>query len=107
MATVETRYPHIVLNDDRQSSIAGTTMKVVELVTAQQAYGWSPESLDSPAALASPTLTAPAAPAADHHPEATVQEPPANSGRPRPGRERSTGQSDRAPAPGRASRAPA
>ena len=23
--------------------IAGTTMKVVELVTAQQAYGWSPE----------------------------------------------------------------
>jgi uncharacterized protein (DUF433 family) len=25
--------------------IAGTTMKVIELVTAQKAYGWSPEEL--------------------------------------------------------------
>lgn len=25
--------------------IAGTTMKVVELVTAQKAYGWSPEEI--------------------------------------------------------------
>src|SRR5215212_5550108 len=45
MAAVETRYPHIVLNDARQPSIAGTTMKVVELVTAQVAYGWSPDEL--------------------------------------------------------------
>jgi uncharacterized protein (DUF433 family) len=45
VATVETPYPHIVLNDAQQASITGTTMKVVELVTAQQAYGWSPEEL--------------------------------------------------------------
>ena len=45
VATVETRYEHIVLEDGRVPLIAGTTMKVVELVTAQQAYGWSPEEL--------------------------------------------------------------
>jgi uncharacterized protein (DUF433 family) len=45
VATVETRYEHVVLNDGRVPEIAGTTMKVVELVTAQQAYGWSPEEL--------------------------------------------------------------
>lgn len=45
MAIVETRYQHVVLEDGRVPRIAGTTMKVVELVTAQQAYGWSPEEL--------------------------------------------------------------
>lgn len=45
MPTVETRYEHIVLHDGRVPQIAGTTMKVVELVTAQQAHGWSPEEL--------------------------------------------------------------
>jgi uncharacterized protein (DUF433 family) len=45
MATVETRYPHIVLDDKGVPLIAGTTMKVVELVTSHQAYGWSPEEL--------------------------------------------------------------
>jgi uncharacterized protein (DUF433 family) len=43
--TVETRYEHIVLRDGRVPEIAGTTMKVVELVTEQQAYGSSPEQL--------------------------------------------------------------
>jgi uncharacterized protein (DUF433 family) len=43
--SVETRYEHIVLNDVGVPQIAGTTMKVVELVTAQLAYGWSPEEL--------------------------------------------------------------
>jgi uncharacterized protein (DUF433 family) len=42
---VETRYEHITLNEDRVPEIAGTTMKVVELVVEQQAYGWSPEEL--------------------------------------------------------------
>ena len=42
---METRYEHIVLNEDHVPSIAGTTMKVVELVVEQQAYGWSPEEL--------------------------------------------------------------
>ena len=45
MTSVETRYEHIVLKDGLVPQIAGTTMKVVELVTAQQAYGWSPEEL--------------------------------------------------------------
>lgn len=42
---VETRYEHVTLNEDRVPHIAGTTMKVVELVVEQQAYGWSPEEL--------------------------------------------------------------
>jgi uncharacterized protein (DUF433 family) len=41
----ETRYAHIVLDARGVPCIAGTTMKVVELVTAQTAYGWSPEEL--------------------------------------------------------------
>lgn len=45
VSTVETRYEHIVLDENRVPLIADTTMKVVELVTAQQAYGWSPEEL--------------------------------------------------------------
>ena len=40
-----TRYKHITLNEDRVPEIAGTTMKVVELVVEKQAYGWSPEEL--------------------------------------------------------------
>lgn len=42
---METRYEHISLNEDRVPVIVGTTMKVVELVVEQQAYGWSPEEL--------------------------------------------------------------
>ena len=45
MGSVETRYEHIVLDDGRVPRINGTTMKVVELVMAQQAHGWSPEEL--------------------------------------------------------------
>jgi uncharacterized protein (DUF433 family) len=41
----ETRYEHIILNDTRVPVISGTTMKVVELVLAQAAYGWSAEEL--------------------------------------------------------------
>jgi uncharacterized protein (DUF433 family) len=42
---METRYEHIALDEDRVPIIADTTMKVVELVVEQQAYGWSPEEL--------------------------------------------------------------
>lgn len=42
---METRYEHITLNENNVPTIAGTTMKVVELVAEQQAYGWSPEEL--------------------------------------------------------------
>ena len=41
----ETRYEHVVLNDAHTPLIAGTTMKVVELVLAQAAYGWSAQEL--------------------------------------------------------------
>jgi len=45
MTFVGTRYEHIVLDDQQTPLIAGTTMKVVELVVEQMAYGWSPEEL--------------------------------------------------------------
>ena len=41
----ETRYEHIKLDENQVPTIAGTTMKVVELVLDHLAYGWSPEEL--------------------------------------------------------------
>jgi uncharacterized protein (DUF433 family) len=41
----ETRYEHILLNEDHVPMISGTTMKVIELVLDHLAYGWSPEEL--------------------------------------------------------------
>ena len=40
-----TEYKHILLDDQQVPFIQGTSMKVVELVTSVQAYGWSPEEL--------------------------------------------------------------
>jgi uncharacterized protein (DUF433 family) len=40
-----TTYEHVQVNADGTPIISGTTMKVVELVMAQIAYGWSPEEL--------------------------------------------------------------
>ncbi len=45
MAIVETCYEHIILDEKDIPMIAGTTMKVVELVLDSKAYGWSPEEL--------------------------------------------------------------
>lgn len=45
MSLVETRYEHILLDDAGVPRIAGTTMKVIELVLERSAYGWSPEEL--------------------------------------------------------------
>ncbi len=45
MSYIETRYEHIVLDENNIPIIAGTTMKVVELVLDHIAYGWSPEEL--------------------------------------------------------------
>jgi uncharacterized protein (DUF433 family) len=45
MSLAETRYEHIVLDDAGVPHIAGTTMKVIELVLERSAYGWSPEEL--------------------------------------------------------------
>jgi uncharacterized protein (DUF433 family) len=41
----ETRYQHIILDEHSVPLIAGTTMKVIELVLDHLAYGWSPEEL--------------------------------------------------------------
>ena len=45
MSRAETRYQHIVLDDAGVAIVEGTTMKVVELVLEQTAYGWSAEEL--------------------------------------------------------------
>ena len=42
---VMTSYEQVVLDQRGVPLIAGTTMKVVELVMAQKANGWSPEEL--------------------------------------------------------------
>lgn len=41
----KTKYEHIVLDDEGTPIIAGTTMKVKELVAERLAWGWSPEEL--------------------------------------------------------------
>jgi uncharacterized protein (DUF433 family) len=45
MSFVETRYEHVVMDEHGVPYIAGTTMKVVELVVAHAEHGWSPEEL--------------------------------------------------------------
>jgi uncharacterized protein (DUF433 family) len=45
MASTETRYEHIALDETGVPFIVGTTTKVVELVAERKAYGWSPEEL--------------------------------------------------------------
>ncbi|MFM7450204.1 MAG: DUF433 domain-containing protein [Leptolyngbyaceae cyanobacterium] len=45
MAQTATDYKYVELDEQQVPYIAGTTLKVVELVEAQQAYGWSPEEI--------------------------------------------------------------
>jgi len=45
MSVVKTQYEHIALSETGVPIIAGTTMKVVELVVEKMAYGWSTEEL--------------------------------------------------------------
>ena len=42
---VKTCYEHIGLNEAQVPVILGTKMKVIELILAHLAYGWSPEEL--------------------------------------------------------------
>ena len=42
---IATPYQHILLSEAQVPMIAGTTMKVIELVLDHLAYGWSPEEL--------------------------------------------------------------
>jgi uncharacterized protein (DUF433 family) len=45
MTAANTTYEHVQSGADGVPLIAGTNMKVVELVMAQLAHGWSPEEL--------------------------------------------------------------
>ncbi|MCC7264755.1 MAG: DUF433 domain-containing protein [Candidatus Latescibacteria bacterium] len=45
MSLIETRYEHILLDESQVPVLAGTTMKVSELVAEHLAYGWSPAEL--------------------------------------------------------------
>lgn len=44
---VETRYEHIVLDEQGVPRIAGTNTKVIEVVLDKIAYGWSAEEMHS------------------------------------------------------------
>jgi uncharacterized protein (DUF433 family) len=43
--SAQTKYEHILLNEAGIPTIAGTDVKVLELVLERTAYGWSPEEL--------------------------------------------------------------
>ena len=45
MTFTSTDYKYIQISDNGVAMIAGTTMKVTELITAVKAYGWSPDEL--------------------------------------------------------------
>ena len=45
MANTKTEYKYIEFNEKNVPIIAGTRMKIIELVTSVKAYGWSPEEL--------------------------------------------------------------
>lgn len=45
MTLTATEYKHIQLNEKNVPIIAGTSMKVVELITSVKAYQWTPEEL--------------------------------------------------------------
>lgn len=45
MKFTPTQHKYIELNDNDVPYVAGTTMKVIELVSGQIAFGWSPEEI--------------------------------------------------------------
>lgn len=45
MTLTTTEYKYVQIDERNMAIIAGTRMKVVELVTSIKAYGWSPEEL--------------------------------------------------------------
>ncbi|KHD11427.1 hypothetical protein PN36_31170 [Candidatus Thiomargarita nelsonii] len=45
MPVVATRHEHITINEKNVPMIAGTNIKVVEVVLDKIAYGWSPEEI--------------------------------------------------------------
>jgi hypothetical protein len=45
MSLTATQYKYIELNENNVPYIAGTTMKVIELVSGHLDFGWSPEEI--------------------------------------------------------------
>jgi uncharacterized protein (DUF433 family) len=45
MTLTATEYKYVELNEQNVPIIAGTTMKVIELIRSHLAYGWSPAEL--------------------------------------------------------------
>ncbi|MDJ1174090.1 DUF433 domain-containing protein [Roseofilum capinflatum] len=45
MNLTSTQYKYIELNESNVPYIAGTTMKVIELIAGHLAFGWSPEEI--------------------------------------------------------------
>lgn len=45
LTSAKTEYEHVVLDEKGVSIVAGTNMKVIEIVLEKTAYGWSPEEL--------------------------------------------------------------
>lgn len=45
MSSTFTEYKYIELDDNQIPYIAGTTMKVIELISGHLAFGWSPEEI--------------------------------------------------------------
>jgi uncharacterized protein (DUF433 family) len=45
MSSSTTNYKYISLDENNVPYIEGTTMKVVEIVMTQNAYGWTPEEI--------------------------------------------------------------
>jgi len=45
MAFAATEFKHVVLDEQNVPLIGGTTMKVIEVVMAQRAHGWTPEEI--------------------------------------------------------------
>jgi uncharacterized protein (DUF433 family) len=45
MSQTNTEYKHIILDAGQVPCIQGSTLKVIELVMAQRAYGWTPEEI--------------------------------------------------------------
>lgn len=45
MSIAGTRYEHIILNKEKAPIIAGTKIKVIEIILDKISYGWSPEEI--------------------------------------------------------------
>ncbi|MFQ5865214.1 MAG: DUF433 domain-containing protein [bacterium] len=45
MENLQICYEHITITPENEALIAGTTMRVSQLVAEKKAYGWSPEEL--------------------------------------------------------------